>query len=250
MKAITQEQYDQAPRAREPGGAKPEGGYHLITYRLINGTAYHEATPLDVAQALESLRASQAMTRIFLGDPETGQDWNEECDVVGRIGRSTGRIKIPLLVPRHEDGGPGLLDHCIVRLVQVGSGQELQRHPRYHCRNFGIQDETCLERPELRATVYRDGEEVARFESPREAAHWIRFMRGEVRRAFDPRAQGAKRAERARQLLARHALPEDESIVELLADLRHYCRQQRLDFGAAVEAANRQFNTQLQGIYP
>lgn len=250
MKAITQERYDQAPRAQEQGGVNPDGGYHIITYRLINGTAYHVTTPLDVVQALESLRASQAMTRVFLGDPETGVDWNEECDVVGRIGRSTGRIKIPLLVPRNDDGGPGLLDHCIVRLVQVSSGQELHRHPRYHCRNFRIEDETCPGRPELRVTVYRDGEEVARFESRKEAAHWIRFMCGEVMTAFDPKAQSAKRAERAKQMLARLVLPQDESIVEMLADLRHYCHRHRLDFAEAAEVANRQFNTELQGIYP
>ena len=250
MKPITPEQYHHAPREQMQGGAKPEGVHHVIRYRIINGTAYHEETPFDLVQILERLREGRATARVFLGDPETGLDWNEECDVVGRIGHSTGRIKIPLLVPRDDDGGVGLLDHCIVRLVQIRRSQELYRHPSYRCRDFRIEDEPCEERPDLKATVYRDGQEIARFQSRNEAAHWVRFMRGEVTTAFNPKAQSVKRAQRARELLARLGLPKEESLIELLADLRHYCRRHRLDFAQTAAAATRHFEIELHGIYP
>jgi hypothetical protein len=250
MKAITPEQYHQAPREQRQGGAKPEGGQHVIEYRILNGTAYHAATPLAVVQVLEQLRASRAIVRVFLGETETGLDWNEECDTVGRVDRSTGRIKIPLLVPPNDSGGPGLLDHCIVRLLQARNGRELYRHPQYRCRDFRIEDEPCAGHPDLRATVYRAGEVIARFQSRVEAEHWVRFMRGEVMTSFDPKTQSAKRAERARQMLAPLVLPEAEALVELLADLRHYCFRHRLDFGEAIARATRDFETERHGLYP
>jgi hypothetical protein len=250
MKRITPEQYNHAPREQMQGGAKHEGGHHVIRYRILNDTAYQEETPFDLLQALERLRESQATARVFLGDPKTGLDWNEECDVVGRIGRSSGRIKIPLLVPPGDDRGPGLLDHCIVRLVKVRGRKELYRHPGYRCRDLRIQDEPCQGRPDLKATVYRDSQEIARFQSRNEAAHWVQFMRGEVTTAFNPKTQSAKRAQRARELLARLDLPQEESLVEMLADLRHYCYRHKLDFAQAAEAATQQFKLELQGIYP
>ena len=36
--------------------------------------------------------------------------------MVGYIGRSTGTIKVPLLVPPGEIGGSALLDQCIIRI--------------------------------------------------------------------------------------------------------------------------------------
>lgn len=174
-------------------------------------------------------------------------DWNEECDTVGRVNRSTGRIKIPLLVPPTDSGGPGLLDPCVVRLLQARNGRELYRHPQYRCRNFRIEDEPCAGHPDLRATVYRAGEGIARFQSRAEAEHWVRFMRGEVMTPLDPQAQSAKRAERARQMLAPLVMPEAEALVELLAELRHYCFRHRLDFGEAVARATCHFQIERHG---
>jgi hypothetical protein len=47
---------------------------------------------------LETDRKNQRKIRLFYGDTQTGQSWFDEHDVVGRIGRSTGSIKVPLLV--------------------------------------------------------------------------------------------------------------------------------------------------------
>jgi hypothetical protein len=90
---------------------------NVIKYaRVTSGTCYHQETPDQVIRLLEKLLKSGTEVRIFYGDTQTGQSWHDEFDVVGRIGRSTGSIKIPLLVTKGDCGGPGLLDHCIIRI--------------------------------------------------------------------------------------------------------------------------------------
>jgi hypothetical protein len=84
--------------------------------RLPSGTCYHADTPVPVIELLEQLRQSRRKIRLFYGAPETGQSWHEEHDIIGCIGRSTGSIKVPLLIEPGESGGPALLDHCIIRI--------------------------------------------------------------------------------------------------------------------------------------
>lgn len=112
--------------------------HNSITYQVINGTAYHVETPDVIIKILEDARQSNRHIRLRFcyGDTETGRDWGETCDTAGYIGRSTGSIKIPLLIRKVTSyGGGGLLDHCIVRIekkVNGGSYREVYRHPKYH----------------------------------------------------------------------------------------------------------------------
>lgn len=110
---------------------------------IVNGTRYSYKTDHRCIEVLERFRNSKDLIRVFLGDPETGRSWLEESHIAGRIGRSTGKPdwKIPLIVGPGEDGGPGLLDACIVALQNSKLGW-LWRHPRFHvpelrCIHFG-----------------------------------------------------------------------------------------------------------------
>jgi hypothetical protein len=112
---------------------------NTITYKIVNGTAYHEKTPDAIVKILEDARISNRNTRlrICFGDYSDGRDWGEVNDTTGYIGRSTGSIKIPLLIAKlNSSGGPGLLDHCIVRIESKAHGDksysEVYRHPQYH----------------------------------------------------------------------------------------------------------------------
>ena len=109
-------------------------------YQVVNGTAYHVETPPDVIRILENARISDDINpdpknrvRVHYGDIKTGQCWNEEWDIDGYIGRSTGNIQIPLLVHnRRSLGGPGLLDHCIIRITTTQAPRRvLYEHPNY-----------------------------------------------------------------------------------------------------------------------
>jgi len=84
-------------------------------YKVENGTSYHSDTPEEVIRILENSRNNGTRIRIFYGDNE--KCWNEEYGMIGRIGRSTGNVKIPLLIQNSRSmGGGAVLDNCIVRI--------------------------------------------------------------------------------------------------------------------------------------
>jgi hypothetical protein len=103
---------------------------------IVNGTHYADDTLQDVIDVLERARAAQWRIRIHYGNTFTGQDWNEDYDVTGRVGRSMGPVKVPILLYRKGSmcGSP-MLDHCIVRIRRANKQHgkdDLYCHPRYH----------------------------------------------------------------------------------------------------------------------
>lgn len=103
-----------------------------ITYKIVNGTAYHIETPDNLVITLESLRVQRIRIKLYYGDPKTGKCWNDEHYTMGYISRSTGTIKIPLLIANSRShGGGGLLDHCIIK-IRESKG----KHVRYQLPNF------------------------------------------------------------------------------------------------------------------
>lgn len=89
--------------------------------QVLNGTHYSVETPLDLVVKLEQLRAAGERLRFVLG--ENGKEWGDV--EIGRIGRSGGTCKIPLVVHnRRSMGGGGLLDHCIVR-IETSKGRRV-----------------------------------------------------------------------------------------------------------------------------
>lgn len=104
-----------------------------IKYKVINGTSYHAETSQDVINVLESVRNNpRKRIRIYFGDIETGGCWNEEHDIFGYIGISTGANKIPLLIANKRSyGGGALLDHCIIKIKESKGNRVL-----YQSANF------------------------------------------------------------------------------------------------------------------
>ena len=63
---------------------------------LTRTTYFDPGTDSKAARVLESCRTHERKVRLILGDTSTGEPWLEEHDVIGRIGRSTGSLKVPL----------------------------------------------------------------------------------------------------------------------------------------------------------
>lgn len=121
-------------------------------------TQFDKGTPEALKPILEGLRKAgrQHRVRICLGDPDTGEDWNEENDVTGYIGRSTGIKPCLLLIPNaRSTGGGALLTARIVRLVDISTGQELYRNPKYHTAEFKACEGYLEGHPELKAEVWK-----------------------------------------------------------------------------------------------
>ncbi len=151
-------------------------------YKLVNGTSYDVRTPDEVVRILENARTNRTRLHVSLGETEgsqAGRDWLEENMVEGYIGRSTGSVKIPLLIHNLRSlGGPGLLDHCIVRVSHTtGRRGVVWEHPRYHHGRIQIRHkDEALVLPDgrfLRVDVLRDGELQAAFEDVTKARKYI-----------------------------------------------------------------------------
>lgn len=150
-------------------------------FKIVNGTSYDTRTPDEVVSVLENARLNRQRVHVSLGEtegPEAGRDWLEENMVHGFIGRSTGSVKIPLIVHnRRSHGGPGLLDHCIVRIRTAAGGRVLWQHPSYHYGVIHIRPKAeplVLEDGRtLRVDVLRDGQLQAAFENVSKARRYI-----------------------------------------------------------------------------
>lgn len=99
-----------------------------------DATHYHADTTEEVRRVLESARINGTRIRVHYGDTGTGRDWGDLYDVTGKLGRSMGPMKVPILLhDARSMGGGAILDHCIVRVRHANrsAGGDLYRHPSY-----------------------------------------------------------------------------------------------------------------------
>lgn len=163
-----------------------------------SGTYYPEGTPRPIVEALEAARVSGKRVRVFMGDTERprfrevhhrdpipGADWLDENGVSGYVGRTTGAVKSPILLPTRSSMGGGIIGaDAIVRLLV--DGREVYRHPGYAAPRILIEHEGMTTPggapyPSAPWAAYVNGgkEPHARFKTEAAAIRWAAFMRGE-----------------------------------------------------------------------
>jgi hypothetical protein len=176
-----------SPRKEQIGTLEQYGQYRALMagYSKLddNATWFDARTPKKVQRVLESARKSGDRIRVFCGDTKTGRDWMEEYDTVGRVGRSMGPMKSPLLIADGECGGPALLTHCIVRIINVTTGEECYRHKKYHCPKMELHEAADYDKAQgytHTVKVEKDGvmEAYANFKYQADAAVFLAFMNG------------------------------------------------------------------------
>jgi hypothetical protein len=141
-----------------------------------SGTYYSDETPNEVINILESLRGTSQRIKMYVGDRVTGKDWMEESDKTGKIGRSTGPIKVPILLSTVDSTcGGAILDDCIVKIVTspASTGRVLYKHPNYHQGEMIITEEGLPGNPEYTHTMRIDGEVYSRHTSFRSAQRLV-----------------------------------------------------------------------------
>lgn len=155
--------------------AAPEG---KADYKVLNGTYFHIETPDAVCEALERARLSEERVRLFYGDVKTGVAWAEENDAAGRIGRSTGKIKSPLLINNsRSSGGPAFLDRCIVAILCKNPKRFVYKHKDFSVGRWETVQKS--ERAEYVSEVLHNGAVHARFVKVGQAERYVDFMTGE-----------------------------------------------------------------------
>lgn len=154
------------------GEAAKKGGF--------KDTWFDSRTPEAVRKVLERARKSGQTLRLFLGDPQTGRDWAGEFELIGKIGRSGGITKVPLLLSDGENFGGAILDACILKIMSVPDGKVLYQHELYQLPELEIFEKNFTSGGKTYTHgVRRDGAEVACFTSYGKAAQYIAFMHGE-----------------------------------------------------------------------
>lgn len=146
-------------------------------------TWFDAGTATEVKRILELAIESGKKLRLFFGDAETGRDWMEEYDTVGKIGRSTGPMRVPLLLDSKGEGGPAILTRNVIRIQNATNGQDLYVHPEYQepvLRNTPIADGSS---PGLtwktEVKIGTEWEEQARHKSEAHATRYLEFICGQ-----------------------------------------------------------------------
>jgi hypothetical protein len=160
-----------------------ENFLNVVGNRKI-GTWFSYDTPTAVRKVLEDYRMSGKPIRVFYGDTETGRCWMEENDVLGRVGRSNGKMQVPLIISKNESGGPAILDRCIVRIIDAETRAEVYRHKTYHLPHLEIRAATeALQAKDYRYSVWAgqdgDAQNLANFKTMGKAAQFVAFMTGD-----------------------------------------------------------------------
>ncbi len=97
-----------------------------MKYTIKNETHYNSKTHIQVIEVLEKCRLNKTRIVLDYGDRKTGKSWNEEYGIKGRISRSTGNIKIPILIYNSRSlGGGAILTHCIIGIRESKGGKSL-----------------------------------------------------------------------------------------------------------------------------
>lgn len=100
-------------------------------YKVVNGTYYTLNTNNKVIEVLENARKNKRRIRIFYGDTTTGEDWLEDYDIMGTIGRTYGIIQSPILLKSWNSIGGGLI--LTENIVKITIDKRIYYiHDKYH----------------------------------------------------------------------------------------------------------------------
>lgn len=144
--------------------------YIIMLYKEVNGTSYSEDTPDSVINALENARKYGNRIKINYGDSKTGLSWLEENDIMGTVGRSTGNIKIPILLANSRSiGGGAILDSSIIKITLGRT--ILYQHPAFHLPDIQF---APSDMPEYETMALVNGKIHARFKTKKQAEMWLK----------------------------------------------------------------------------
>jgi hypothetical protein len=112
-------------------------GHTMVYKKTEDGTHYSAEYPDKLIDNLQQYRENGTRLRFESGDMKTGQSWGDRES--GRIGRSTGTIKIPLVVHNERSMGGGALG-SIVKVTEAKGGREVWTHSAYKEPKDGFND--------------------------------------------------------------------------------------------------------------
>ena len=150
----------------------------MKTYKTVNGMSFDESTPNEVCLILSNANLYGWRIRVFYGDKKTGVCWNDEYDTIGKVGKSTGSTKIPLLIHNSRStGGGAILDGSIIKIMDVVTKEVLYLYSGAKFTKFSAQWDVINE--EVLVTMGDDKIIYGRCKGMRQARNLAAFMNGE-----------------------------------------------------------------------
>ncbi len=139
-------------------------------HKKVGSLFFHKETPDEVCDILAKYRGDfRNRLRIWCGDTETGEAWEEEYDTMGFVGCSTGPQSVPLLLAtRRSLGGGAILDHKIVAIQDITGNKWLYKHPTFSVGVWEV----------VGTTVTHNGKAYAACETMEKASRLAEFMAG------------------------------------------------------------------------
>lgn len=133
-------------------------------------------------KVLSSLIHSGRRVRIWYGDTETGRSWNVESEFTGTIGRSTGKIAIPLLIKNSRSYGGALLDDFIIRIDDIEEKRTIYKSDNFHVEDMKVYeifgDANYKYQVAKLSEDSGEWEVQANFKTEQQAHNYVAFMRG------------------------------------------------------------------------
>ena len=155
--------------------------------KIVDGTTYGTDTPEQVIAILERSRKTKLRIHVHYGYTKIGpdhksdkglyEDWLEEYETTGHVGRTTGPNKCPIMLPNSRSMGGGIINDGNIIRIRTTQGQELYRHPEYKQGTATVHDidETHHDRRYL-AEVKVNGMTHAKFATRKAADRWMKKM--------------------------------------------------------------------------
>ena len=159
------------------------GTYYEVGIKLADGTVEDYASVNEgLMKVLKKYENYPRRVRIWYGDRQTGESWNDEYDVTGTIGRTNGQIKIPIILNNKRSlGGPALLVGSIIRVDDIEGKKTLWKVSGFHVSPMEII--LFPEQKDYPYAVMQNEDNgvrvnVANFKTENQAQRWIDFMNG------------------------------------------------------------------------
>lgn len=142
----------------------------------FNGLYFADRTASTVqtiiCDNLKNKRENRLRLRFWYENNKTGKSWNEENDVCGYIGQSTGDKKIPLLINKSSSfGGGALMTDCIVKIVDTKTKKVLYQHENFNQSKFIVRTYDC-------AVLANNTVHARGFKTEKQAQRYADFMNG------------------------------------------------------------------------
>ena len=150
--------------------------YYFFKRETENHTEVYENVNEKLINVLERYRKNNTRIRVWYG--AKGKVWLEEYDVTGRINRTSGRIKIPILVNNKRSfGGTELLVNCIIRIDDIEEKKTIYKLAGYDMPKLEIKEVKNNEHI-LDYLVMKEDKIMTTFKTLEKAQNWVDFMTG------------------------------------------------------------------------